>query len=144
MFEKNIDDRLSAWAQHRNDLDQSTTPLQDVWEFWRTAPYIPYNNKIDPNFQFGWPNPWDIIVHNKYDDFTKALMIGWTLKLTKTFKTSLIELIIYVDNNTGLNYNVICVDKHWVINYNDNGPVLFEELSTSLLLENLVELKTIR
>jgi hypothetical protein len=144
MFDKNIDARLSAWAQHRIDLDLSKTPLQDVFEFWKSAPYIPYNNKVDPYFQFGWPTPWDIIVHNKYDDFTKALMIGWTLKLTNTFKNSLIEIIIYVDKETGLNYNIVCVNKEWAINYNDNEPTLLKDLPESLLLENLIELKTIR
>ena len=144
MFKKNIDGRLSAWADFRAQLEISTNPLTDVFNFWRSAPYIDYNNKIDPYFQFGWPSPWEIIVHNKYDDSTKALMIGWTLKLTNRYKNSLIELKTFVDKKTSLNYNVICVDNQWAINYNDNEPVLLKDLPESLSLENLVELAALR
>ena len=144
MFEKNTDDRLSSWAEHRANLDKSENPLKDVFDFWKSAPYIVYNNQIDPYFQFSWPSPCEIIVHNKYDDFTKALMIAWTLKLTDRYRNSLIELKTYVDKETQLNYNVICVDNQWAINYNDNGPVLLKELPKSFSLENLVELKAPR
>jgi len=144
MFKKNVDERLSSWAEFRSQLETSENPLEDVFNFWKSAPYIDYNNKIDPYFQFGWPSPWEIIVHNKYDDFTKALMIGWTLKLTKRYKNSLIELKTFVDKKTSLNYNVICVDNQWAINYNDNEPVLLKDLPESLSLENLVELTSLR
>jgi hypothetical protein len=140
MFNLSIDDRLSSWSQHRAVLDQSNQPLEDVWEFWKQAPYIPYNNRVDPYYQASWPSPWEIIVENKYDDFTKAVMIAWTLKLTKKFKNSLIEIKTYVDKQKNSAYNVVCVDEQWVINYSDNGPILAENLPESFLLENLIEL----
>jgi len=144
MFENNIDQRLSAWADFRAQLETVKNPLKDVCNFWRDAPFIVYNNQVDPYFQFGWPSPWEIIVHNKYDDFTKALMIGWTLKLTNRYKNALVELKTFVDKKTSLNYNVICVDNQWAINYNDNEPVLLKDLPESLSLENLVELAALR
>jgi hypothetical protein len=144
MFNQNIDDRLSSWAQFRAQLDNSDQPLNEVWEFWKDAPFIPYNNKIDPFYQQSWPSPWEIIVHNKYDDFTKALMIGLTLKHTKTFKNSKLEIRSLVDNHNTAYYNVVCVDEEWVINYNDNGPILLKNLPDSFLIENLIELSTPR
>jgi hypothetical protein len=144
MFNQSVDDRLSSWAQHRRDLETSLTPLEDVWEFWRQAPYIPYNNKIDPYHCRSWPSPWEIIVDNKYDDFTKAMMIGKTLKLTEKFKDSVIQVRTYVDNSKNSVYNVVIINESWVINYNDNGPVPAENLPGSFLLENLVELENPR
>ena len=85
MFSYSVDQRLTEWINCRNTIDQIEEPLQYVWDFWHTAPFIPYNKNIDPFFQRGWPSPWEIIVENKYDDFTRALMIAWTLKLTKKF-----------------------------------------------------------
>jgi hypothetical protein len=114
--------------------------LEDVWEFWKQAPYIPYNNRVDPFYKASWPSPWEIIVENKYDDFTKAVMIAWTLKLTKKFKNSLIEIKTFVDNQKNSAYNVVCVDEEWVLNYSDSGPILVKDMSESLLLENLIEL----
>jgi hypothetical protein len=140
MFEKNIDDRLSDWAQFRKYIEISENPFIEVWKFWKDAPFIPYNNAIDPYFQFSWPSPWDIIVHNKYDDFTKALMIGYTLKLTKRFEKSLIEIRTLVDKEKLVSYNIICVDNYWAINYNDNGPILLENIPVEFNVENLVEL----
>lgn len=144
MFEKNVDDRLSSWAQFRNNLETAADPFNDVWHFWKDAPFIPYNNAVDPYFQFGWPTPWDIIVHNKYDDFTKALMIGWTLKLTKRFENNRIEIRTLVDKESLVSYNIICIDNEWVINYNDNGPTLMKNIPDGFNLENLVELTRLR
>jgi hypothetical protein len=144
MFDLNIDDRLSAWAQFRKDLETADCPFDDAWNFWKDAPFIPYNNAVDPYFQFGWPTPWDIIVHNKYDDFTKALMIGWTLKLTKRFENNLIEIRTLVDKESLISYNIICVDNGWAINYNDKGPLPLENIPDRFNIENLVELSRLR
>ena len=141
MFQKSIDDRLSDWATFRKSLNTSSAPFDDVWEYWKQAPYIPYNNKIDPYNQKSWPTPWDIIVENKYDDFTKALMIGWTILLTDKFKNSKIEIKTLVNDQKTCYYNIVCVED-LVINYSDNGPVLLENLPGSFFIENIVELKS--
>lgn len=146
MFNQTVEDRLSAWAQHRSELVHfdKTEVMNRVWEFWKQAPFVPYNPKIDPYYQFKWPTPWEIIVDNKYDDFTKSLMIGWTLKLTRQFQESKIEIKTLVDKANSRHYNIVCVDDLWAINYNDNGPVSIEEIRDTFLLENLVKLSVPR
>ena len=141
MFDQSADSRLSSWAELRNSLEEETNPLSKVWDFWKDAPFIPYNKLVDPFYQQSWPTPWDIIVENRYDDFTKALMIGWTLKYSKRFQNNKIELRTMVDKQKKYQYNVICIDNQWVINYNDNGPVMAESLPDSFLMENLIELE---
>lgn len=140
MFNLSVDDRLSSWAHHRALLDTSDNPLTDVWELWKLAPYVHYNNKIDPYNQKSWPSPWEIIVDNKYDDFTKALMIAWTLKLTNRFQNSSILIKSYIDKAKNAVYNVVCVEEEWVINYSDNGPILLKNIPDSFYLENIIEL----
>lgn len=144
MFDKTVDERLSAWAQHRVSLEKGDDPLTEVWEFWQQAPYIPYNRNIDPFNQRSWPTPWEIIVHNKYDDFTKALMMAWSLKYTERFKDERIEIKTLVNDHKTCYYNIVCVDNNWVLNYNDNGPVDVKNLPNTFLLENLIEVKTPR
>lgn len=141
MFNQPLDNRLSSWANLRSSLEEDHNPIDKVWDFWKDAPYIPYNKSVDPFYQRGWPTPWEIIVENHYDDFTKALMIGWTLKYSKRFQNSKIELRTMVDKHRKYQYNVVCVDSQWIINYNDNGPVTIENLPDSFLLENLIELE---
>jgi len=141
LFNQPLDNRLSSWANLRSSLEEDHNPIDKVWDFWKDAPYIPYNKSVDPFYQRGWPTPWEIIVENHYDDFTKALMIGWTLKYSKRFQNSKIELRTMVDKHRKYQYNVVCVDSQWIINYNDNGPVTIENLPDSFLLENLIELE---
>lgn len=141
MFNQPVDQRLTEWINHRKCLDESTDPLQDVWDFWHQAPFIPHNKNIDPFYQRKWPSPWEIIAENKYDDFTKALMIGWTLKLTKKFKNSKIELRTLVDTVRPREYNLVYIDESWVLNYSDEGPVSILEIESQFRLENLVELQ---
>ena len=144
MFDLPIDERLTYWSQFRKNLDQSKDPFAAVWNLWQLAPYVHYNHKIDPFYQSSWPTPWEILVENKYDDFTKSLMIGWTLKLTERFKNSNITIHTYVDNAKNSVYNIIDVDNEWLINYNDNGPVPNQKLPESFSLQNLIEVKSPR
>lgn len=144
IFHSTIEDRLSSWLELRKKLDVSETPLEDVWEFWRQSPFIPYNKNIEPFNPKSWPNPWAIITENRYDDFTRALMIGWTLKLTKKFANSKIELRRVVDKDKDSHYNLIYINEEWVINYSDNGPVQSKSMPISIYLENTIELETPR
>ena len=144
MFKLNVDDRLSSWASLRAQLETCEDPFQRVIEFWREAPFIPYNRHIDPYNQRAWPSPWEIIVENQYDDFTKALMMAYSIKFTQRYRNSAIELRTYIDKTKNANYNIICVDETWAINYNDNEAVLLKDLPESFLIENLIELKAQR
>ena len=139
MFSKSPDERLSAWSEHRHALDSSKNPLDDLIAFWVNSPFVPYNKDIDPYNQYSWPTPWEIIVENKYDDFTKALMMAWTLKLTDRFKNSKIEIKTYTDTLRPRQYNLVLVDDKWVINYNDNDLKVVEDIPESFMLENLIE-----
>jgi hypothetical protein len=145
MFKLNVDDRLSCWARQRLLIDESEEStekiLLELWNFWKQAPFVPYNNKIDPFFQYGWPTPWDIIVDNKYDEFTRALMMGWTLKLTKKFKNSQLVLKTVTDNLKPSQYNLLVVNDEWVLNYSDLGPVPANTIPESLIVENIIKLE---
>lgn len=141
MFNKSVNDRLSTWINFRHQLDIAQNPLQEVWDFWHTSPFIPYNKNIDPYNKKSWPSPWEIIAENKYDDFTRSLMIAWTLKLTEKFKQSKIEIKTLVDKNRNRQYNLVFVDDTWIINFEDDGPIPAEENFSSFKLENLIEIE---
>lgn len=141
MFNLDLDTRLSEWARLRHHIEKSETPLEDICDFWAKAPFTPFNNHVDHYFQGNWPTPWEIISENRYDDFTKALMMAWTLKYTKRFQNSNVELRTYVDENKTLVYNVVVVDESKVLNFNDTEPVDFNEITNTFLLENLIEVK---
>jgi len=142
MFNLPADDRLSAWAQLKQNLETSSTPFEDVVKFWTDAPFIPYNKNVDPFNRHAWPTPWDIIVENRYDDFTRALMMANSVKLTKRFKDSNISIETRVDNSQNKSYNIVIVNEEQVLNYIDNEVVIYQNLPASFLLENLIELNS--
>lgn len=144
MFDKPLDYRLTAWARLRAHVNMSKNPCDVVWEFWKSAPFIAYNHRVDPFNRKSWPTPWEMIKENQYDDFTKALMIGWSLKLTEKFQKSKIEIRTLVDKNKNLIYNVVYVDDKQVINFSDLGPVPTEKVPNSLIIENLIELESLK
>jgi hypothetical protein len=139
MFDLSPDERLTAWTDLRRDLDTSKNPLEKLIEFWDHPPYVPYNRNIDPYNQRSWPTPWEIIIENKYDDFTKVLMMGWTLKLTDKFKESKVEIKTYADIEKNREYNLLHVDDSVVINYVDNCLSTIDDIPDSFRLENLIE-----
>ena len=140
MFDLDVDDRLSAWSELRKHIDTSQDPFRAVTEFWMQTPFIAHNHKIDPFYQASWPTPWEIIVENKYDDFTKAVMIGYTILLTEKFKNSDVQIKTLVDTQFKRLYNIVCVDNTWVLNYDDSQVLHVDNIPSLYSLENLVVL----
>lgn len=144
MFYQPVDERLSSWLEFRRCLEDSDTPLEDVQKFWNNAPFIPYNRRIDPFHKSSWPTPWEILQTNQYDDFTKSLMMGWTLKLTKKFKDSLVEIKTAVDKDKHREYNLVYIDNKVVLNFSDDSPVTIDSIPGELYLKNMVVLDSPR
>jgi len=140
MFSKSPDDRLSDWKNLRDLIDQSDDPFGAIINFWNQAPLIPYNHTIDQFNPRSWPTPWEIIVDNKYDDFTLGIMIGYTLKLTEKFANSTVELRTMVDEHRTKLYNLIYIDNNKVLNYDKWKLVDARDIPESFLLENLVDI----
>jgi len=141
MFTLEVEDRLSAWSDLRKHLDLSNDPLQDVVTFWSDIPFTPHNHNIDPYYQESWPTPWEIIADNRYDDFTRAIMIGYTLLLTEQYKNSDVQIKTLIDTEFKRLYNVVYVDDTWALNYDDNKVVSANNIPTLYRLENLIGLK---
>ena len=133
MFKKSPDERLSEWKKLRETVDNTS-------EFWGDAPMVTYNHKIDQYNPRSWPSPWEIIVDNKYDDFTIALMIGQTLKLTEKFSNSKIEVRTMVDESRTKLYNLVYIDNNTVLNYEKWKSIESQNIPDSFLLENQVDI----
>jgi hypothetical protein len=117
MFKSDLDHRLSMWYALRKKIDESNNPLELVSEFWGQAPLVSHNYRIDPYDQTSWPTPWDIIHTNIYDDFTVAVMIAYTIRLTGKFKNSKIEIKVMANKENTKLYNLVIVDNTEILNY---------------------------
>ena len=139
MFGLGIEQRLETWYKFRKSLGFSQNPIKEVHDFWKNAPFIPFNHKID-RFNFNsWPTPWEIIIENKYDDFTKAIMIAYTLKLSIPYENSNIFIKTLVDEQNR-EYNIVEIEDNWVLNFRDSVAVKVTDITDSFMVENQVEL----
>lgn len=139
MFHKSPDERLSDWSEFRKNLDTLDNPLTELAEFWSNAPLVIHNHKVDPRNPKSWPTPWDLIVDNKYDDFTVALMMAYTLKLTKKYNNDKIEVRTMVDSSKTKLYNLVYVNDTDVLNYERAAAIKAQYIDESLYLENIVD-----
>ena len=90
MFNLYGNDRLTEWKQFRDSLENSNSPLQDVADLWSHAPFVnPYLNPHNPS---DWPDPWHLILDDRYDDLAIALGMLYTIKLTRRFMDSKCEI----------------------------------------------------
>jgi len=140
MFHKSPDERLSEWSEFRKKLDTLDNPLTALAEFWSTAPLIMHNHKVDPYNCQSWPTPWQLIIDNKYDDFTLALIIAYTLRLTNKYNNDKIEVRTMVDSSKTKLYNLVYVNDTNVLNYQRDHAVEAHNIDNSLYLENLIDI----
>lgn len=90
MFNLYGNDRLIEWKKFRDSLENSASPFSDVANLWARAPFInPYLNPDDPK---NWPDPWHLILDDRYDDLAITLGIMYTLQLTRRFMNNEFEI----------------------------------------------------
>ena len=141
MFKLNVDTRLSTWKNIRKKIDSCEEPLQALIDFWASTPYVLGSPVLNPADSENWPTPWEIIESNKYDDFTKAVMMGNTLLLTERYQNSKMQVRTLVDKYTKQSYNTLCIDDMWVLNFKDGEALTVACIPEDCILENLVELR---
>lgn len=83
VFDLHGTERLTEWRRLRNQLETDDSPFQTVLSTWSRAPLV--NSYIDPDQPHQWPDPWHLILDDRYDNLALTLGIMYTLKLTQRF-----------------------------------------------------------
>ena len=135
MFQLPAEDRLRSWREFRTTLESLPleTALAETAEFWRCAPFVPYN--LDYSDIRTWPDPWTLIDENIYCDVAKCLGIVYTISLTGHKKNLDVEIRQYVDLKTGYEYNLAWIDKgKYILNMIDGEVLNIEQFDKTLKL----------
>lgn len=90
MFDLYHTDRIKAWKEFRESLEEAEDPFQEVALFWSRAPFVSQYLKIKKPSD--WPDPWQLILDGKFDDLAIALGMCYTLQLTDRFKDHKFEI----------------------------------------------------
>ena len=108
MFDVSGTERLTEWRKIRDDLQNSSSPYNSVLEVWKRAPLV--NPYLDPNDPGSWPDPWHLILDNRYDELALALGIVYTLGLSERFMSTEIEIHMSISEDKITDYFVVCED----------------------------------
>jgi hypothetical protein len=129
MFDKKYEDRLRAWNEFRQSLEESNTPLEDIVKFYERAPVV--SIQVDPWEPNTWLNPWELLYENKYCEFSKILAICYSLQLTDRFMTEDFEIHIFTNNEESSTYYLLFIQEKvigydWakIVNRNELPPEL--------------------
>jgi len=126
-------DRIAEWKLFRETLENCKDPLADVVKLWSKAPFVsPY---LDPDNPKTWPDPWHLILDLKLDDLAISLGMYYTLKLTRRFMTTPIEIHMTMLPETDETKFPVIVDHQWALNWQYNFVVPASSLppKTSLI-----------
>lgn len=133
MFEKKYEDRLAAWHNFRNQLENADDPLQAVVDFYNHAPMVSINT--DPYNKDSWPDPWELVLENQYCDFCRVLGQCYSLQLTERFSEVDFEIHISIDPEKSESYYLLHVgDK--VLGYR-NCYVSIEDIPQSVVSQKV-------
>ena len=119
MWPSNFADRLTAWANLRNqcqflDLESALTTVN---QWWFDSPWQPYYLHWDD--QPNWPDPWQLLSDNVYCDLAKALGIMYTISLLDRADMADAELVLTED---GTNLVLVAKEKY-ILNWNRDSIV---------------------
>ena len=106
--------RIAEWKLFRESLENSNNPLIDTVKIWCKAPFV--NRYLDPNLPETWPDPWELILENKYDDLGLALGQLYTLQLTERFKNSKFDVLAVTSSDSLYEIFAVLVNNTYILN----------------------------
>lgn len=106
MFDLSGTERLTEWRKIRDNLTDSNSPYHYVLDVWKRAPLV--NPYLDPTDFGSWPDPWHLILDNRYDELALALGIVYTLGLSERFMSTEIEIHMSIPESKITDYFVVC------------------------------------
>jgi hypothetical protein len=126
VFKTYGNERLAEWRAFRQQLEISERPLEDLAEFWANAPFV--NQYLNPDNPKSWPDPWHLILDDKYDDLGVALGMLYTLKLTQRFIQTPCEIHTSIPLQEKTPRYSLIVDNKWALNWEYKTVVRVEDL----------------
>ena len=140
MFDQIYEERLATWRNFRDRLEDSTTPLEDVVAFYRSAPYV--SILTDPWDKSTWLGPWELLHENQYCEFSRVLGMCYSLQLTERFKGQTFEIHIGMDHLKSQTYYLLYIDN-CVIGYKESAVVKKSSLPDTLVSQRIYVMPTL-
>ena len=141
MWLDRFEDRLKSWSELRSQCEELPLEqaLDHIASWWGPAPRM--NNVIHWNDQSNWPDPWDLLADNSYDELALALGMSYTVSMIDKFDCS-VEIAQATDDQ-GQELNLVLVDdRKYILNYDPWSAVSKEQFKFKIT--NFIDARTLR
>jgi hypothetical protein len=142
VFQLNYEARLSDWYDLRVHLEDSSLEEKciSIDKWWQKAPLV--NHHLHILDSENWPDPWQLLVENTYDEVARALGICYTLLLLDVENVEMAEatdgmgndiVVVLVDNaKYVLNYFPDTVLSNKLSDFNIKRKVTLDNIKTKI------------
>ena len=117
---------INEWKSMRRCLTNDISDynqLTIVVNFWSQAPTMS-QHLLDWDNPKNWPDPWNIINDNKYDEDMIALGMFYSLNYSQCGRwENRIQLALVSDQEKTFQHLAIIVDNHYILNVQYNSIV---------------------
>ena len=139
VFQLTYEARLSDWYDLRVRLEDS--PIEEkcveIDKWWQRAPLVTHHLHILDSEN--WPDPWQLLVENTYDEVARALGMCYTLLLLGEDNVEIAE----ATDDTGNDVVIVLVDNvKYVMNYYPN--MVLSITSSDFKVKRIVSLDNIK
>src|SRR6202008_3608303 len=128
MWTLRSEDRLKEWKAFRREIgalsfDEAVKRTDHLWSY---APFV--SHYLDHGEPVDWPDPWDLLAENTYDDMAKALGMLYTLYLSDHGKDHTFSIAKAQIGSSLENYNLVLIDDgKYVLNFVFDEAIRSEE-----------------
>ncbi len=139
VFQLNYEARLSDWYDLRVRLEDSSLEEKcvEIDKWWQKAPLVTHHLHILDSEN--WPDPWQLLVENTYDEVARALGMCYTLLLLGEDNIEIAE----ATDDTGNDVVIVLVDNaKYVMNYYPN--MVLSITSSDFKVKRIVSLDNIK
>jgi hypothetical protein len=145
MFDLPYHERVRAWRDFRltnSYLDREEILVNTAKLWWKAPQAMPYLAYDQPET---WPQPWELIQYDRFDDVSIGLGIYFTLYLTDRFDKRDLDVVIYNNDNESAYTVAVDVYKKYTLNWSVGEVVntsLVEQRAHRQWVWNYAELRT--
>ena len=136
MWPVGYEECLQSWVQLRQDCTNKPfqEQLNQIAGWWGHAPQA--KHAVHWHDKENWPNPWELLADNSYDELAIALGISYTILMIDSINTT-VELAQAKDSSLSDSYIVLVDDRKYILNYDPWLAVNSEQTDFTIL--NTVE-----
>lgn len=126
--------RLLSWREFRESISKLSKEeaILETARLWSKAPIS--NQYLAADLICDWPDPWQLIHYNQYDDISITLGMVYTLTLADE-RFDDVEFIVLKDPGGSMLHTAWFGDGKYIVNYEYNEVTTVNDLYNDLTIK---------